>query len=200
MSENAVYARLEGRTVLEYPVYPIHISNRNHPLEWYTRCTFSPVPQTDEFHYARELLTVSEDGKTVLVTYKVEAMTLEMLFQKLPQSFDPEAPGLPEGQTENPPPSPQLIAAIQQKVIERVQLRLDTFAKTRGYDGIVSACTYVTSKVAKFSAEAQYCVEARDNTWSALYAYMEGINQQTTALPTSFNVIEAALPNLAWPA
>lgn len=91
-------------------------------------------------------------------------------------------------------------ARIQAAIVTATQLRLDTFAQTRNYDGILSACTYATSGVTKFAAEGQYCVDARDATWSALYTIMGEVLAQTRPMPESFSDIVADLPVLVWPA
>ena len=53
---------------------------------------------------------------------------------------------------------------ISKLIVNKTQKRLDDFAKTRNYDGILSACTYATSEVPKFNAEGVYCVQIRDAT------------------------------------
>lgn len=82
----------------------------------------------------------------------------------------------------------------------QIQQRLDAFAKTRNYDGILSACTYATSTVTKFATEGQYCVQARDATWAAGYVIMEDVLSGARAVPDSIADIEADLPVLTWPA
>lgn len=82
----------------------------------------------------------------------------------------------------------------------QTQERLDSFARTRGYDGILSACTYASSTVEKFSAEGQYCVDARDMTWSALYELMAEVEAGQRPVPTGYADIEPLLPALVWPA
>lgn len=91
-------------------------------------------------------------------------------------------------------------ARVQAAVIAATQLRLDTFAQTRNYDGILSACTYATSGVTKFAAEGQYCVDARDATWATLYTIMGEVLAQTRPMPESFADVAPLLPALAWPA
>lgn len=88
---------------------------------------------------------------------------------------------------------------LQQTVIEAVQNRLDAFARTRNYDGILSACTYVTSVIPKFQQEAQYCVEARDSTWAKLYEIMADIQSGNRPMPDGYYQIEPELPVLQWP-
>ncbi len=88
---------------------------------------------------------------------------------------------------------------IQADYTARIQQRLDEFARTRGYDGILSACTYAASTVAKFQAEGQYCVNARDATWAKGYEVMGAVQAGARPMPT-WEQIEAELPALAWPA
>ena len=83
--------------------------------------------------------------------------------------------------------------------MQQTQQRLDDFARTRNYDGILSACTYATSAVPKFAAEGQYAVQARDATWAALYAFMADVQVGTQPVPTGFEDVEPLLPPLAWP-
>lgn len=88
---------------------------------------------------------------------------------------------------------------IQKEIVDSTQQRLDSFAKTRNYDSILSACTYATSTVLKFQAEGQYCVDARDNTWANLYQIMQEVQQGIRPAPTTYSDIEPYLPALVWP-
>ncbi len=89
--------------------------------------------------------------------------------------------------------------ALQAEIVSATQARLDAFARTRNYDGILSACTYATSPSPTFRAEGQYCVEMRDATWAALYALMANVMAGRRSPPTGFADVEADLPVLAWP-
>jgi len=85
------------------------------------------------------------------------------------------------------------------QIVAQTQIRLDTFARTRNYDGILSACTYATSTVPKFAAEGQYCVEARDVTWATCYQIMADVQEGTRPMPSGYANIEGELPVLVWP-
>ena len=89
--------------------------------------------------------------------------------------------------------------ALQQSIVDATQQRLDDFARTRNYDGILSACTYATSAVPKFAAEGQYALQARDATWAALYQFMADVQAGTQPVPTGFADVEPLLPALEWP-
>ena len=88
---------------------------------------------------------------------------------------------------------------IKQRVTAQVQQRLDSFAATRGYASILSACTYATSSVAKFAAEGQYCVNARDTTWDTCYTILAEVELGQRPAPQSYADIEEELPQLVWP-
>lgn len=94
-----------------------------------------------------------------------------------------------------PPPTTEQITA---QYTVGVQQHLDTFARTRNYDGILSAATYATSQVAKFNAEGQYAVEARDATWAKCYEILAAVEAGTRPMPTLDELL-AELPVLTWP-
>ena len=75
---------------------------------------------------------------------------------------------------------------------------LDNFAKSAVYDSILSACTYATSTVPKFAKEGQYCVTARDTTWSKAYDVLTQVQAGTITVPTEAEFI-AMLPVLVMP-
>lgn len=87
---------------------------------------------------------------------------------------------------------------LETMAVSAVQNRLDDFAKTRGYDNILSACTYATSAVPNFKAEGQYCVNMRDAYWAKCYEILGAVQQGLRTLPSLEEVI-AELPPLQWP-
>lgn len=80
-----------------------------------------------------------------------------------------------------------------------VQDRLDAFARARGYDSILSACTYATSTVPRFAADAARAVSLRDETWDSCYSILADVEAGQRAVPTLDELI-AELPELTWPA
>lgn len=94
-----------------------------------------------------------------------------------------------------PPPD---LAALQREIVSSTQGRLDAFAQARGYDSILSACTYVTSQIPKFAHEGQMAVQSRDATWAKLYQILAEVEAQQRPVPTCFEDVEADLPALNW--
>lgn len=79
-----------------------------------------------------------------------------------------------------------------------IQANLDAFAQQRGYDGILSACTYVSSTVTKFRQEGQRCVDLRDQTWAACYVLLDEVMQGSKPMPASIDDVRNLLPALTW--
>lgn len=105
-----------------------------------------------------------------------------------------------DGQAFSPQPPPvKSPEELQAEIVAATQKRLDDFARTRGYDNILSACTYATSTVPKFAAEGQYCVNARDATWAKLYEILAEVEAGTRPMPSGYADIEPLLPALEWP-
>lgn len=88
---------------------------------------------------------------------------------------------------------------FKNEVVLAAQKQLDDFARTRNYDGVLSAATYATSPDPVFSAEGQYCVVIRDDTWNMLYQILEEVQSGTRPPPTSVEEVLALLPVPEWP-
>jgi hypothetical protein len=104
-----------------------------------------------------------------------------------------------EGHTFLPPveptPSPEEILKIMQDAIQR---HMDTKARERNYDGILSLCTYATSTSPKFAPEGQAGVVWRDACWAKGYEIMAEVQAGTREIPTVDELL-AELPVFRWP-
>ena len=103
------------------------------------------------------------------------------------------------GQVTPPEPQPPTPEQIIKAFTDAIQLRLDLFARTRNYDGILSACTYAASTVPRFAADGQYAVQARDATWYAAYRILAEVQAGTRPMPAAPEDIFPELPELVWP-
>jgi len=99
--------------------------------------------------------------------------------------------------------SPQQIANeityFAEKHTMAVQIYMDDFAKTRNYDNIQSAVTYIGCGIPKFEAEGQYCLEMRAQIWSILYQYMSEVEEGARVMETDSQKVIDLLPMLSWP-
>ena len=89
---------------------------------------------------------------------------------------------------------------IISKYTKQIQEALDTFAQTRHYDNIMSACSYAESTDPIFKAEALYCIQLRDITWRQAYIAMDAVLAGTRPLMTIEELIaELPIGSAEWP-
>ena len=94
-------------------------------------------------------------------------------------------------EVEDVPTQAEVIAGYTQQV----QNYLDTTAQTRGYDGILSLCSYATSSNATFAKEGQAGVIWRDAVWTKCYEILAEVQAGTREAPTD---IISELPVMNW--
>ena len=96
--------------------------------------------------------------------------------------------------------SEQILEYKIAKYTQRIKYDLDRFARTREpYQNMTDACTYSTSSVAKLRNEGLYCIAARTNVWIAYNAIIQDVRDSLRTLPTTYAVLKAELPTVAWP-
>lgn len=81
---------------------------------------------------------------------------------------------------------------------DAIQNMLDTTAQEHGYDGILSACSYASSSVARFRAEGLGCFEWRDAVWNAAAILLKSVETAQMQQPTIAAML-AMLPKMEWP-
>lgn len=176
------YVKSTGPLVHEYPLYAHEICERFPnvsfaipftPPDGYAEVVPVSQPATTPTHKYVEVNPVYSEGK-FYQTWEAVLLTNEELASRA--------------------------ETLQITVVNATQARLDVFARTRNYDGILSACTYATSSVTRFKSDADYCVSARDNTWAVLYEILAEVVAGTRQIPSGFSEIEPLLPVLSWPA
>ena len=91
----------------------------------------------------------------------------------------------------------EFLASTKSRLTSAIQSMLDETAKERGYDSILSLCTY-TSPAAKFSDEGQAGVSWRDEVWAKGYTILADVEAGTRSIPTESELL-SELPNFVWP-
>jgi hypothetical protein len=117
----------------------------------------------------------------------------EFVFEDIPEP-EPEPVWEPEPEPETPE---RLVA----RVTVAIQTRLDDFARTRNYDGILSAATYAASSIERFRSEGEYAINARDATWAKAYELLAELlaEYESTGILPDIDDVLAQLPALQWP-
>jgi hypothetical protein len=92
----------------------------------------------------------------------------------------------------------EFLASTKSRLTSAIQSMLDETAKERGYDSILSCCSYATSTNAKFAAEGQAAVEWRDKVWSKCYEIVAEQAAGTRQAPTE-DELKALIPEMVWP-
>lgn len=86
---------------------------------------------------------------------------------------------------------------IKQMLIDGVQNHLDEVAMSRGYDGILSVCSYFDSGVERFDYEGVQARKWRSQVWAYCYAYLDDVLAGNRPIPTLEELIEE-LPKIEW--
>jgi len=92
----------------------------------------------------------------------------------------------------------EFLASTKSRLTSAIQSMLDETARERGYDSILSLCTYATSTAAKFAAEGQAGVSWRDEAWTMGYSILADVESGARAIPTEAELL-SELPNFVWP-
>lgn len=86
-------------------------------------------------------------------------------------------------------PTPPTLPELIKQFTDAVQAHLDAGAKTLGYDGILSACSYAVSTNLPFSVEGKSCLDWRDAVWLYCYAELAKVEAGTRPMPTIEQII-----------
>lgn len=119
--------------------------------------------------------------------------------QEAPEGYEPVPAAIDWGAL-TPPPGPPSPAELFAQAVDYTQKRLDDFAASRGYDGILSLCTYATDPDPVYSAEGQRGVTLRSTTWATLRNLQREILAGQRPLPSSWEELDGLLPPLTWEA
>jgi hypothetical protein len=153
----------------------------------------APTPPNPVIQIAREVAPVLTSKGTYEQAYEIVDRFSDYTDDEgvVHTKAEQEAAAIAADQAEK---TSQLIKSIE----VATQARLDDFAKTKGYDNVISACSYATS-TSKYGLEGQYCVTAREATWDTLFQLIADVQAGLKPMPASYADVEPLLPVLAWP-
>lgn len=96
-----------------------------------------------------------------------------------------------------PAPTPDQLKAWN---VAAIQAEMDRQAQAKGYDNIISACTYAMQPMgAPFQAEGAAFVAWRSQVWSQAYTMLAQVEAGTQPMPTPAQAV-AIMPKLELPA
>ncbi|WP_051320401.1 hypothetical protein [Cupriavidus sp. amp6] len=96
------------------------------------------------------------------------------------------------------PPKPPAPESIADAYIGALQQVMDSTARSRGYDDIKSAITYLQSSIPKFAAEANSMCAWRDAVWRYGLNEIAYVQSAFKPLP-SLEEFVSAMPSIEWP-
>jgi hypothetical protein len=95
-------------------------------------------------------------------------------------------------------PAPSVDDLTKQN-IAAIQAEMDRQAQAKGYDNIMSACTYAALPAgAPFQAEGAAFLAWRSQVWAKAYSDLDAINAGTMTMPTPEQAV-ASMPALVLP-
>lgn len=188
-----IYARVQNNKITEYPVYEQHIKNRGQTNRGYVKCIVANKPIVPRFHYVVEKLELINN--VVYVNYELKELTL---YQVLRAIHGVTIPGIVKEEVTIANIDKESFDRVIYLVKKEVQNRLDAFAREKQFDDIKSLITYKDSTIPEWASQATIAITKRDQTWSALYTYLDNIINGTVNIPLTEEEIYNVLPSLTW--
>ncbi len=97
------------------------------------------------------------------------------------------------------PPAPETAEQVQNRLSQTLQNALEAGAHARGYGSILSLCSYASSRVKHFAAEAQAGMDWRDAVWAYGAQLRSDVLAGKRGVPTAEELLKA-MPTPKWPA
>lgn len=194
--QERLFARIVDRQVVEFPITQTELGARNASAEVYVECYYAGgvrLLAEDLAPYEKIIETPTLFGPIVTVTQTVVKKSLTDLYGELTQI------AIDNGGAISPAlVGEELFSAFEVVVKDIVQARLDNLARQRGYDHIVSMCSYQFSPIAKYAKEAEYGISVRDTAWASLYQTFQEIRTGLRPIPTTEPILTAMFPAVSW--
>lgn len=92
---------------------------------------------------------------------------------------------------------PSYYKEVEKRLINAVQKYMDSKAEERGYDSILSVCSYINSGVEKFDIEGDLARKWRSACWDYCNDQLDRFKAGERGIPTEEELIDE-LPKLVW--
>lgn len=188
------FARVVNGVVVETMVTKDVIKAKGMPLAWYIPCVVEELPKLDETQYVTQQTEVIDDE--VCISYTLHDKPIEELIGIVSGKYNTVKSKAYRGKEA----TQTILDRVNAHYEARLQESLNKLAQERGYDNIVSLCSYIGSRVALRQAEAQYAIDLRDAVWNSYYEYMLKVNQKKLPYPTSIAEVEENITKINWDA
>lgn len=97
----------------------------------------------------------------------------------------------------SPPSATEILLTLKSEAEAAIQTLLDSTARTRGYDSMLSLCTYASSSNPTFAAEAAAGMDWRDAVWTYAGTMLAAIQSGARTVPT-LEAFLSELPAIGW--
>lgn len=87
--------------------------------------------------------------------------------------------------------------AMSEQYEQAVQHHLDATAQSRGYDSMLSACSYASGTHPKFGVEGRDCLAWRSAVWEKAFLILSDVRAGVRPVPTIEQVL-SELPPMVW--
>lgn len=87
---------------------------------------------------------------------------------------------------------------IINQMAKHLEDKMTAFVSEKGYDSMLSACSYATSTNPAYAAEGARCVAIRDEQWAFLYSVFDRIDAGEIEMPEDHEAFLSLFPAMTW--
>lgn len=192
-----IFARVEDRTIVEYPLTIEIIATRNVPNDVYLECFYDDddlptiIPFSSKIEESPKFV-----GNAIYIRRRLVNKTVFELFDWLVANHGIDIEG--HVVIDRTAITPSIYTAFEEIIKIHVQKMMDDFAMTRGYDNMFSLCDYRDSEVEKYRVEGLNGFYLRNQTWLLLTTYFEEVKNAQRNIPVNWDEVAAILPTYQW--
>lgn len=194
VTQQNVFARLSGVSVLEFPVTSEMIRNRNAPLSMFAQVVWENDP--DVGPYQKHTVALRVHNKQVFATVVVEDMNLDELLVKILSDAKERDYEITRELISNVPM--QTVMQVSKLTEQETLRRLNALAQQRRYETIDSASSFKFSHIEKYQKEAERMIFLRSQVFADLESYEVQVVTDQLPVPLTADEIFSHLTPINW--